>query len=377
MRLAPLILLLAAAAALDEPATAGGDDAAADTMRSFFDKFDAQKELATRKHGGRFTEHFLWQKPSVQYRFEFPDRVHRDVEGRPLEGPHQRTFEASQKERHARLKPILEPMAARWNNTIVTMLVNYGQLKLLQNWACSCEYRRIPWRSFTFTYSLDPKTAPVLEAMGMPFTLLESSTVGETAARTFGDYIFHKVVFFKSAVVWDMLLMGFNVLFQDVDLVWKVNPIPFFHAPQWRPLDAAFMYDGGNKIFSPIYANTGFFFLRQGEPTLRLMEEVWLKASSSNSQQVRRAAAEPHLLRLPVCARSSVVGMAGDHGAAAGAPLLQLRPQSAHPAARLRQRQPLRVAPLLPAARVAGGARELDRERDEQGAQAARHRRGP
>ena len=46
----------------------------------------------------------------------------------------------------------------------------------------------------------------------------------ESAAKVFGDVTFKRVVFWKNAVVHDVLQMGFNVLFQDVDIVWKQDP---------------------------------------------------------------------------------------------------------------------------------------------------------
>lgn len=44
-------------------------------------------------------------------------------------------------------------------------------------------------------------------------------------------------MWFKSFSVWLLLKMGYNVLFQDVDLVWFKNPLDLFHNVGAQPRD--------------------------------------------------------------------------------------------------------------------------------------------
>ena len=65
---------------------------------------------------------------------------------------------------------------------------------------------------------------------------------------------------------------GFHVLFQDADLVWFRDPIPFLLSLE---ADAAFMDDGARSgRFDPFYANSGFYFLRYNRHNVYLMERM-------------------------------------------------------------------------------------------------------
>lgn len=68
------------------------------------------------------------------------------------------------------------------------------------------------------------------------------------------------------------LSAGFDVLFQDADLVWFRDPIPYLHS---LDCDAAFMDDGARSgRFDPFYANSGFYFLRHNAQNIYLMERM-------------------------------------------------------------------------------------------------------
>ena len=67
---------------------------------------------------------------------------------------------------------------------------------------------------------------------------------------------------------------GFNVLFQDTDLVWFKNPIPFFDS---HPVDSSFMDDGARSPrFAPYFSNSGFYFLKYNSKTRYLMHRMML-----------------------------------------------------------------------------------------------------
>ena len=70
----------------------------------------------------------------------------------------QAAFDDQKSVRRAHIRPILEQMAhtnEKVNRTVVVMLVNSGQLHIFHNFACRCDSRGIPFRSFTFIYALD------------------------------------------------------------------------------------------------------------------------------------------------------------------------------------------------------------------------------
>lgn len=66
---------------------------------------------------------------------------------------------------------------------------------------------------------------------------------------------------------------GFNVLFQDVDLVWMRDPVPYLVAQEKH--DIIFMDDGARTPrFAPFFTNTGFYFVRHNERTEYFAERL-------------------------------------------------------------------------------------------------------
>jgi len=79
--------------------------------------------------------------------------------------------------------------------------------------------------------------------------------------------------------------MGYDVLSQDADVVWHVNPLPFFSLVQRQRVDIFWMYDGGNHFQQPVYANGGFFVARSNTKTRRYFYEVSVGSEFSHGQQ--------------------------------------------------------------------------------------------
>jgi hypothetical protein len=77
----------------------------------------------------------------------------------------------------------------------------------------------------------------------------------------------------KVTSVYIAVKAGFNVLFQDADLIWLKDPIPYLL--NHTQYDVLFMDDGARTPrFSPLYTNTGFYFLRYTPKTVYLMERL-------------------------------------------------------------------------------------------------------
>lgn len=65
-------------------------------------------------------------------------------------------------------------------------------------------------------------------------------------------------------------MLGYDVLFQDVDVVWYRNPLDYFHDPsnQDSQFDMYFQDDGNHaEFYAPYSANTGFYYVRHNERT--------------------------------------------------------------------------------------------------------------
>jgi hypothetical protein len=71
--------------------------------------------------------------------------------------------------------------------------------------------------------------------------------------------------------------LGYNILFQDVDIVWYKNPIPFFEAdtPELQEFDMMFQDDGGHSVrYAPYSANSGFYYVRANAKTAHFFSNL-------------------------------------------------------------------------------------------------------
>jgi len=96
--------------------------------------------------------------------------------------------------------------------------------------------------------------------------------------------------------------LGYNVLFQDVDIVWYKNPIPFFEAnnPELDDFDMLFQEDGGHSVrYAPYSANSGFYYVRYNPKTAyffsNLLTSSDLILESGSHQQVLIALLSEHV----------------------------------------------------------------------------------
>ena len=183
--------------------------------------------------------------------------------------------EARREKREAELARLLH--RTRRENAVLIMTLNRGYTELLSNWVRSCDSNAIDVRSWTVIFALDDVTAAHFAALGFAVYCDTESygAVCPDAAREFGDETFIQLMFPKTAIVRDVLSLGYDVLFQDVDVVWRKDPTEFLFAPGRRRFDAQFMYDGPNPAYAPWHANTGFFFLRNTEASRRFWEAVY------------------------------------------------------------------------------------------------------
>ena len=99
---------------------------------------------------------------------------------------------------------------------------------------------------------------------------LTPTYTGTRVPLSFADKRFGRTMFYKNAIVRDLLEVGVNVLFQDVDLIWLRDPFDYFYLN--NNADITFMYDGANPIHQPLYANSGFFFAHANDACKALFD---------------------------------------------------------------------------------------------------------
>jgi hypothetical protein len=174
----------------------------------------------------------------------------------------------------------LKPIAARAakDNTIIVMVCNHGQSELLMNFACSCKARGLDL-SQVLVFATDVETRELAEGLGLAafYDSTNFAKMPEKAARFYADAAFSGMMMAKVYCVHMINLLGYNVLFQDVDIVWYRNPLEFFTNSS-NPLyhfDMYFQDDGAHtRRYAPYSPNSGFYFVRHNERTEYFMHSL-------------------------------------------------------------------------------------------------------
>ena len=84
-------------------------------------------------------------------------------------------------------------------------------------------------------------------------------------ARRYGDKNFKAMMYAKVLCVLYPLMLGYDVLFQDVDIVWLKDPMSYFHSDDngLSKFDVIFQHDGSYSVrYAPYTANSGFYYIR-------------------------------------------------------------------------------------------------------------------
>jgi hypothetical protein len=95
--------------------------------------------------------------------------------------------------------------------------------------------------------------------------------------------------------------LGYDVLFQDVDMVWFKNPLDYFQDPKSEVanFDIIFQDDGAHSVrFAPYSANSGFYYVRSNLRTqnmlVALLEAGDRVIQSSSHQQALTSVLNEH-----------------------------------------------------------------------------------
>ncbi|KAL3790467.1 hypothetical protein ACHAW5_010790 [Stephanodiscus triporus] len=169
----------------------------------------------------------------------------------------------------SRLRQTLEQMNGK---TVVVMTCNRGQSELLMNFACSSRARGFDLQN-VIVFPTDSETKELAEGMGL-ITFYEEklmASIPKEEAIHYGDDVFSNVMFAKVLCVQLVNELGYDLLYQDVDLAWYKSPLDFFQDNSLPKFDMYFQDDGNRQVrFAPYAANSGFYFVRSNDKTRHL-----------------------------------------------------------------------------------------------------------
>lgn len=187
-------------------------------------------------------------------------------------------FEAFEKERQSRLDTISLARQKLDNGPVVVSTFNWGYRQMVENWAASCGRHDIDCRAFTLLFPTDAKADEFARKLGFQTVNVEGSygEIPEEANDVFGDLKFRRFLFAKLAATKDMLDLGYDIVRQDVDMVWSRDPRhDLLRRARRDSLDMLFMFDGPNALFAPLHFNSGFVFIRNNPFTRHAWNVVY------------------------------------------------------------------------------------------------------
>lgn len=158
----------------------------------------------------------------------------------------------------------------------VVMVVNEGEIDLFLNFACSCKLHNISLNN-VIVFAGSSEILPLIHATGA-IGLFHTgyASVSKKPSVDYLDRVFVDMMWFKAFSIYLVLRRGINILFQDIDLVWFKDPMPYFHkfrADNKNKSDVtgsyieAFFTDDGQRSmrYTPFYANSGFYYFTASE----------------------------------------------------------------------------------------------------------------
>lgn len=158
----------------------------------------------------------------------------------------------------------------------VVMVVNEGEIDLFLNFACSCRLHNITLSNI-IVFAGSPEVVPLIEATGaIGLFHVGYATVSKKPSVDYLDRVFVDMMWYKAFSIYLVLRKGINVLFQDIDLVWFKDPMPYFHEYIRKHkarsdmtgsyIEAFFTDDGQRSMrYTPFYANSGFYYFVASE----------------------------------------------------------------------------------------------------------------
>lgn len=145
--------------------------------------------------------------------------------------------------------------------TVLLTMLNWGYFYHWSNWACSADKHNIPIRNYTLVVVFDDESQRRATEAG--FMVYQPKwipvKVDDKAASSFALGPHGVIMVFEHMMRNELVQMGYNVMFQDTDIIWKKDPMPWLQNTHPR-LDIQIMYDGRTDGVGPV--NSGFIFTR-------------------------------------------------------------------------------------------------------------------
>jgi hypothetical protein len=162
---------------------------------------------------------------------------------------------------------------------------------LLQNFACNAKAKGLDI-SNVLVFCTDRETQELAESLNLATYFNRFGGMPKRAAAQYADENFKKMMFAKVYCVQLVSLLGYDVLFQDVDVIWMQDPLPVFHntTSAYYDFDIFFQDDGNHALFyAPYSANTGFYFVRHNDKTQYFFNSLLMAGDlilSTHSHQI-------------------------------------------------------------------------------------------
>jgi hypothetical protein len=156
------------------------------------------------------------------------------------------------------------------SRTLTVLTCNKGQSMLFRNFVCNARAKKLDL-STVVMFATDEFTYQLSQDLGIPAFYDESifGDMPESAANKYGDMVFARMMMAKIYCVHLALTSGYNVLFQDVDVIWYQNPLPYLESKKFNGYDMIFQDDGSRQVrFAPYSPNSGFYYVRKNDKTL-------------------------------------------------------------------------------------------------------------
>ena len=145
-----------------------------------------------------------------------------------------------------------------------------------------------------FLFATDQVTHDLAQSLGIASVYIESifESMPEKAASRYADRTFREMMIAKVYCIQMVSMLGYDILFQDVDVVWYQNPLLWFHdeSNPYHGFDMYFQDDGNHALYyAPYSANTGFYYVRNNERTQYFFNTLLMagdKIIGSGSHQI-------------------------------------------------------------------------------------------
>lgn len=145
------------------------------------------------------------------------------------------------------------------SKSMVVMVCNKGQAHLFHNFVCNARSKGLDL-SRIIMFATDKYTVQLCHDLNIHVYYDETifGDMPETAARRYGDKIFSQMMMAKVYCVHLVMSLGYDVLFQDVDVVWNQNPLEYLNTVESKEWDMMFQDDGSRQArYNPYSPNTG------------------------------------------------------------------------------------------------------------------------